>query len=812
MPKSLTQQIHSDLQAQGLMTVVPKPTRDQLLGRAKLPHRGLQRMPWESPFVKQPRDYAVTALIPHCGTPKLLKLCLGFLMRQTIPVYVVIVDTGTSEAELPNVLALRSERVEVHQVNCHGTDHAVAAVSYAMDLGMAVCRTEHLWCVHSDCFVTRRSMLAELLALADGGKNPCIGYRTMPREKVEGGRMKDEPSIANSSLYSHPLSHFVSHTCTLLHVPTLDELDVTWSMRRLKRQAAKSGRGVLVDTEMAINYRLHDRGVRPIILGPEMLDEIEIDANRVHLRAATARGMYLANGRDDSEIVGRLEKLLADDGDVLPEQSRRAGTDCGFRTSDCRNSAKPRFSRPIRLNLIYHVAPFAKSDVWKKNIRQLLKRWDVFNGQRIIAIATGDGMDAVDEVKRLFRRDHGHEKHENHEKDMADAFRVFGGNSPVFIEVANDRVLRENASFLPLLEAVQSTDPGEATFYAHAKGVTTIGDVEGVMYWRNLMYHALLDDPEAIKDALTRYAIVGTHRKTTTAEYPCGAKSPWHFAGSFFWFRNDALFGRRSLVIGPSSLVEGMQAPVSRVTNDKGPMTNDGIAATWRDVPPHGWGVEAYPAAMFDLEEACCLAMDEPVNAYDPATYPAELRFADDDGPGKSAALAIELGGGRTPRGLGSVNVDVLDCADVRFDFDDLPTRKLPFDDDSALHVYSSHCLEHVADYRPLLREIVRIGAIGCRVEIRVPHWGHNMAMCYTHQHTITYEQVEHWCETAVGFWLGGCAKRLKHHSTARIPSRNFKRMKARHPGWTDDEIMEHVPDTCHEYRFLFNVVANDGA
>ena len=850
MSKSLTQSIHADLQAQGLMAVEPKPTRDQLLGRAKLPHRGLQRMPWEAPFAKQPRDYAVTALIAHLGTPRLLKLCVGFLLRQSVRPYVVIVDSGSPEAMLPDVFALRSEAVEVHTIACHGTDHAVAAACYAMDLGQTVCRTEYLWCVHSDCFVTRRTMLAELLAMADGGKNPCIGY--VRRLKVTGDRLigdrlqgtgdiRQKPTASFPAVTcnlspvtslppatSLPLSPvtFVSHTCTLLHVPTLDDLDVTWSMRRLLRQKKGAAQPPELDTEMAVNYRLAERGVKPIILGPETLDRLEIDSNRVHLRAATARGLYLANGRDDSEIVGRLEKLLEDDGDVLPEQAGKEGKgEKGKRgKGDLKSplplftsSPFPSFPRPTRLNLIYHVAPFAKSDVWQKNVRQLLRRIEMFNGHRIIAIATGEEMAPIDEVKAEFR---------------------FSANSrseirnPKFLLVPNDRTLRENASFLPLLEAVQSVDPDEATFYAHAKGVTTIGDAEGVMYWRNLMYHALLDDPEAIKDALTRYAIVGTHRMTMPTEYPDGKSGPWHFAGSYFWFRNDALFGERSDVGSwKSELSHGSNTDETRMgIRDPCSIRVSSVANTrfrrnWRDVPAHGWGVEAYPAAIFDLEESCCLAMDEPVNAYDPGTYPAELRFADEDGAGTSAALKIELGGGRTPRGQGFINVDVLDCADVRFNFDDLPAsgppissssphplpaRRLPFDDDSALHVYSSHCLEHIADYRPLLREIVRIGAIGCRVEVRVPHWGHNMAMCYTHKHTITYEQVEHWCETAVGFWFGGCAKRLKHHSTARIPSRKFEWMKARHPGWTDDEIMEHVPDTCHEYRFLFNVVPND--
>ncbi|HEV3003069.1 MAG TPA: glycosyltransferase family A protein, partial [Pirellulales bacterium] len=310
---TLTQQIHAQLIAEGKMRTAPRFTRDQLLGRdtRRRLASGLRRTSWEGPLANRPGEFRVTALVPHCDTPELLKLCLGFLKRQTEVPYIMVVDSGSTDAKLPELLALRDDGVEIHQVNCHGTDHPVSAVAYAMDLGLAACRSEFLWCLHSDCFVTNRKMLAELLAKAGApaaGRHAAIGYRTMPKPD-ECGECRN----------------MVSHTCTLLHVPTLDDFDVTWSMRRLRRHAENAGRQVHIDTEMALNYRLLDRGVVPLILGDETFDEIETDANRVHLRAATARRIYLAPNRDDTAIVERLRKLLADDGDALPEQAPGGG-------------------------------------------------------------------------------------------------------------------------------------------------------------------------------------------------------------------------------------------------------------------------------------------------------------------------------------------------------------------------------------------------------------------------------------------------------------------------------------------------------
>ena len=189
-------------------------------------------------------------------------------------------------------------------------------------------------------------------------------------------------------------------------------------------------------------------------------------------------------------------------------------------------------------NLIYHVAPFSKGGIWRKNVAQLLRRIGVFNGKRVVAIAVGDGLDPPETVREAFE-----------------------GTVDQFIEVSNCRTLRERASFVQLMEAVESTDPREATFYAHAKGVATSGDAIGVMYWRNVMYSALLDDVDIIKGTLSQHPIVGTHRMKRRTVYPDNvSSSPWHFAGTFLWFRNDAAFSR-----------------------------------PWREaLPDAGWGVEAW--------------------------------------------------------------------------------------------------------------------------------------------------------------------------------------------------------------------------
>ncbi len=252
-------------------------------------------------------------------------------------------------------------------------------------------------------------------------------------------------------------------------------------------------------------------------------------------------------------------------------------------TCECRhlhNTPRPKCTITTR-HLLYHITPFATNDIWLRNVRQLLKRIDLFNGRRVIAVATGPDLVSPPEVRA-----------------------AFGTHEVELLTRPNSRELRENATFLPLLECVADPDPAAATFYAHAKGVAKdvlcLGDPLGSRYWRNAMYHELLDDWERIAELLVDHAVVGTHRRQHLEQpriYPDGqSESTWHFAGTFFWFRNFDAFS----------------------------------TSKWRDVwQPTGWGAEAWPGRMFDFDQSACVAYDGLVEHYNPASYDPQIE--DDD-------------------------------------------------------------------------------------------------------------------------------------------------------------------------------------
>src|SRR6185436_2968273 len=60
------------------------------------------------------------------------------------------------------------------------------------------------------------------------------------------------------------------------------------------------------------------------------------------------------------------------------------------------------FTGPVRRNLIYHVYPVRGNGVWQWNVAELLKRISLFNGKRVVAVATDEATDGLDEVKAAF--------------------------------------------------------------------------------------------------------------------------------------------------------------------------------------------------------------------------------------------------------------------------------------------------------------------------------------------------------------------------------------------------------------------------
>lgn len=210
--------------------------------------------------------------------------------------------------------------------------------------------------------------------------------------------------------------------------------------------------------------------------------------------------------------------------------------------------AIPFTDMPIR-NLIYHVWP-VKNSMWQWNIDQLLRRIDMFNGQRIIAI--------VHDVKS---------------DDPNEVVEKFNGHNCEFIVKPND--IGESNTFGLMLDRVRSTQLNEVTFYAHAKGVKYGPNAtDQIRTWAELLYRFNLDDWRTVKAHLSKYPVTGAMRMM--GQFDSHKRlNEWHYSGTFFWIRHALAFTRGNL-----------------------------------EVKHFYGGVEAWPGMYFNKEDTGCIALD----------------------------------------------------------------------------------------------------------------------------------------------------------------------------------------------------------
>jgi len=222
----------------------------------------------------------------------------------------------------------------------------------------------------------------------------------------------------------------------------------------------------------------------------------------------------------------------------------------------------------IKLNLIFHFYPWKVNDCWKLHAWMLKRYLPFFYGKKVVAVATDDESWGIDEVK----------------KEIDDPLVEY-------IRVTNNSNLCEQVSFLDLLSEVNNPDENFRTFYGHSKGNLRVTDDEdenddhilGVITWMDNIYSHLLGHIWTVIDLLEVFKCVGTNKmiwpKNISSPYPSRLlHGNWMFAGTFFWFRNDAVFSHPD----------------------------------WAKIPEDRYAVEAYLSGLFPEKEAISICQSWP--------------------------------------------------------------------------------------------------------------------------------------------------------------------------------------------------------
>lgn len=228
---------------------------------------------------------AVTVVIPHLSTPELLEAAVPLWLLQEGKPYILIVDTGSSEADCQRIEKLRSDRVEIHYLKAHGHVHSSAPVGLAMDFATARVASPFMFSTHTDVFPKRKDFLKWMSSQCTA-EVPVVGWQMSERT---GEQWKE----------------CVSHTATMWHMPTMRKIRLSWNFLWWYEHTGEPRYKTngYPDTEQPPNLSLKLAGITPKLLGPEPNWEIHQTEWFTHARSNTCSKVHLPDGSDLRERV-----------------------------------------------------------------------------------------------------------------------------------------------------------------------------------------------------------------------------------------------------------------------------------------------------------------------------------------------------------------------------------------------------------------------------------------------------------------------------------------------------------------------------
>ena len=114
--------------------------------------------------------------------------------------------------------------------------------------------------------------------------------------------------------------------------------------------------------------------------------------------------------------------------------------------------------------------------------------------------------------------------------------------------------------------------------------------------------------------------------------------------------------------------------------------------------------------------------------------------------------MKLDIGCGTHKRD-GFIGIDIVPGEQVDYVLD-IERERLPFEDNSVDHVFSSHTFEHIRNPQNILKEIVRVCRHGALVEIWTPYLKSNDAFVLGHINFYNESIWNHICFEHDDVWL----------------------------------------------------------
>jgi hypothetical protein len=203
--------------------------------------------------------------------------------------------------------------------------------------------------------------------------------------------------------------------------------------------------------------------------------------------------------------------------------------------------------------LCYFIAPVINYSIVEFNLQAIAKYVKKFD-RVIVCVATGEGCRSVEEVHQ--------------------SLKVWEVEYETLV-IKNSTALRDAASLPALFQASYQHDPVGITFFAHAKGVSRVGEqLKAVKVWTDSMLCVNLTDFNLVRTLFSTgsYDSVGMLRKLGKTKH-LAPRFKWHYSGSFYWIKNAFL-------------------------------------PKLSTIKPYGWLAEGFPGEVVPLERSFCLCLN----------------------------------------------------------------------------------------------------------------------------------------------------------------------------------------------------------
>lgn len=197
-------------------------------------------------------------------------------------------------------------------------------------------------------------------------------------------------------------------------------------------------------------------------------------------------------------------------------------------------------------NIVYFIGAIDRPMLWF-NLWYVKKNLHRFNGKKVMTIAkmlpdahslTHANLTTPDEIDRTVTRS---------DELVAKIIKFFDDPSIEFYMIDN-HPNGETPSFVGGISSlIANTNPDEATFYGHTKGIRYPGLRPEMGLWTGTMYNTCFDNFADVETKLWTdgYVSYGALKRVAPVFLwtPSGPIA-WHYSGGVYWFRHDPFFSR----------------------------------------------------------------------------------------------------------------------------------------------------------------------------------------------------------------------------------------------------------------------------